>query len=406
MQLYSNSRKLASRQPANPVFCLRPQQARASAGRWIREFPGQVLYAVKANTNPLLLNALYQGGVRHFDVTSPAELEKLRPFSETICYNMNPVKHPQNIRDSYFGYGVRAFALDSLSELRKIRAATHNASDLDLFVRIAVENPACQIPLDRKFGADGKHAVALLVATQQVARRIGISFHVGSQCLSPMIYGKAVQTCDRILRESGVKVDFLDTGGGFPAPYPGTRPPPLNYYINTIARNWRAGKHTRRCALMCEPGRSLVADACSILVSITLRRNRHLYITDGAYGALFDAAHLGLRHPVALHRIGPQTPSAQLLPFELFGPTCDSIDHMPGPFFLPADCREGDYMEIGLAGAYAEELVTGFNGFARYEQALIADPFPDCASAAAEVTFAPETGEIPAGNSSVSPCNE
>jgi ornithine decarboxylase len=127
-----------------------------------------------------------------------------------------------------------------------------------------------------------------------------------------------------------------------------------------------------RCEMICEPGRALVAEAESVLVRVDARRGDHLYINDGAFGTLFDAAHSGIRYPARAVHMRSGEP-AELEPFSFFGPTCDSADHMPGPYLLPGNIGEGDYVEIGQIGAYGRVLATGFNGFGLYDEAIVLD---------------------------------
>jgi ornithine decarboxylase len=123
---------------------------------------------------------------------------------------------------------------------------------------------------------------------------------------------------------------------------------------------------------MCEPGRALVAEAESLIVRVDARRGNDLYINDGGYGILFDAAHLNFVFPARL--IGPKGEQPQsLTAFELWGPTCDSIDHMKGPFLLPSNVKEGDFIEIGNTGAYGRAIAGHFNGYGQYEQVILKD---------------------------------
>jgi ornithine decarboxylase len=128
--------------------------------------------------------------------------------------------------------------------------------------------------------------------------------------------------------------------------------------------------------LWAEPGRALVAEASSLLVKVELKKGDALYLNDGSYGSLFDAAHVKWPFPVkAYSGKGPAAADLKgsLKPFRFYGPTCDSIDHMPGPFWLPESINEGDYIEIGMMGAYGVAMATRFNGFGEMDSAVVED---------------------------------
>jgi ornithine decarboxylase len=359
--------------PDQPVHCVRPDAARKAAEWFVRHFRGDVLYAVKANPHPLVLDAVYGAGVRSFDVASMPEVELIgERFPDATQAFMHPVKARSAIRRAYCDYGVRIFALDSHDELQKIIVETGGAKDLKLAVRIAVCGDYAQHKLNGKFGASGEEAVALLREARAVAAELGVTFHVGSQCMRPEAWRVAMETVGDIIRQAGVTVDIVDVGGGFPAAYPGLTPPPLELYIDEIAAAFEKMPVLENADLWCEPGRALCAEAGSHILRVELRKGDALYINDGGYGALFDAAHEGLVYPAKLLRAkgGPRRP---LKPFRLYGPTCDSIDAMAGPFMLPADVHEGDYIELGLTGAYGAALATRFNGFGDYIEAVLDD---------------------------------
>lgn len=359
--------------PDLPVHCLRPHAAEKAADWFVRHFPGDVLYAVKANPHPSVIDAVYKAGVRWFDVASVPEIELVsgRCPGATLAF-MHPVKARSAIRRAYFDFGVRIFAVDSSAELAKLIAETGGAKDLHIIVRLAVSSDYAQHKLSGKFGAAGPEAVMVLREARAVAEELGVSFHVGSQCMRPEAWRVAMQSVSEIIRAAGVTVDIVDVGGGFPAAYPGLTPPPLIDYVEEIKNAFEEMPVLENADLWCEPGRALCAEAGSHIVRVELRKGAALYLNDGSYGALFDAAHDGLVFPVKLLREkkGSRRP---LKPFKLFGPTCDSIDAMEGPFFLPADTGEGDYIEFGLTGAYGAALATKFNGFGEYIEAEVAD---------------------------------
>jgi ornithine decarboxylase len=283
---------------------------------------------------------------------------------------MHPVKSREAIRRAYSEFGIRSFSLDTEDELKKIQEETGNARDLVLFVRISVPAKNSRMPLERKFGIAGAKAARLLVKTRQVAKELGLCFHVGSQTTSPEAYVNALAEAGRLIAKAGVVLDRLDVGGGFPSVYDEHRPAPLGDFMSAIRSAVEEMPIGNHCRLMCEPGRALVAEAESLIVKVVARRGHELFINDGSYGALFDAAHMGFNFPV---RMVGQNDAEPLAPFSFWGPTCDSIDHMKGPFMLPARIREGDYIEIGNTGAYGRSIAGGFNGYGVFEEAILTD---------------------------------
>jgi ornithine decarboxylase len=368
---------VTSAAPENPVAIARPHRVKAAA-RWFSErFPGTIYYAVKANPSPWALDALWDGGVRGFDVASEVEVKLVAErFPEAKIAFMHPVKSRRAIRTAYHKYGVKTFALDTVDELEKILAETDGAKDLTLIVRMAVSNDGASYPLIQKFGADAAEAPELLRRVRQATEELmGVSFHVGSQCMRPMAYKTAMMEVNRAIVKAGVLVDVVDIGGGFPAVYPEMNPAPMQAYMDEIAQAFEEMYVAQNAQLWAEPGRALVAEAGSIVTRVELRKGDALYLNDGGYGNLFDATHVKWRFPVKLLR--EKGSRAKLAPFQFYGPTCDSLDTAAGPFMLPADIREGDYIEIGMLGAYSTSIATRFNGFGETDLVAAKDsPWP------------------------------
>ncbi len=362
---------LGHNRPDRPVLGLRPHAAGRAARWFLQNFPGDVAYAYKANNSVLLIGALYGAGIRHFDVASLPELEDAATIPGAVLHYMHPVKSRFAIARSY-DLGVRRFALDSEEELDKILAETSHAPDLSLAVRLAVPAKNSRLPLERKFGTTGQKAVRLIQRSRAVARELVLTFHVGSQTVTPEAYTFALGEVGRTMVKAGVRVDKIDVGGGFPARYPDEAPAPLGTFIDAIRQGAAQLPDAERIKLMCEPGRALSAEAESLIVRIDARRGNDLFINDGGYGALFDAAHLGFTYPVRLLTGGPRAAS-ELKPFDLWGPTCDSLDRLKRPFMLPDTVREGDYIEIGNIGAYGRAIATRFNGYGAYDEVLLDD---------------------------------
>jgi ornithine decarboxylase len=375
---------VAADRPEEPIHCLRPAVVADTARDFVQGFPGDVLYAVKCNPDPAVLRALHDGGVRHFDCASLPEIRVVRSmFPDAAIHFMHPVKARGAIREAWQRHGVRDFVLDSFDELAKIRtevAATGVPGALGLVVRIALPKGGAKLDLSGKFGADFDSAADLLRACRGGAAMLGVSFHVGSQCLDPLAWRDALALTGQVIRAAGVKVDVVDVGGGFPVAYPEQEPPPMGAFFAEIEESFDR-LDLPNVRLWAEPGRALVAAGTSVVVQVQARRGNALYVNDGAYGSLADAGVLGFRYPVRLIR--PDGAAAgDATAFSLFGPTCDSADVMRGPFMLPADVAEGDWIEIGQLGAYGACLRTAFNGFDRARIVEVGDKpmvdTPDC----------------------------
>jgi ornithine decarboxylase len=363
---------IAKHGPVQPVTLVRPHAASRAARFFVEKFPGRSMYAVKANPSPELLQILWDSGITQYDVASIAEVRLVaRTLPEaTLCF-MHPVKAEEAIAEAYFTHGVRTFSLDSTEELDKIVRATRGAEDLTLCVRLRVSSEHSKLSLASKFGAAPGETKELLFRTRQVADALGICFHVGSQAMTPEAYANAMERVRAAIVEAAVTVDVIDVGGGFPSSYPGMEPPPLERYFETIHRAFESLPVSYSAELWAEPGRALCAEYSSILVRVEKRRGDELFINDGAYGALFDAAHIDWRFPTRLLR-EPDS-HAKLMPFSFYGPTCDDMDYMAGPFYLPADTKAGDYFEIGMLGAYGSAMRTAFNGFGSDETVIVGD---------------------------------
>jgi ornithine decarboxylase len=375
MDIYPAAAELLRDVPVDlPVLCLRPHAATRAARWFIDHFPGETLYAVKANDSPLILDALWNAGIRHFDVASPKELRTIGQRRGAHIHVMHPVKPRRFIAEAYYDFGVRTFALDTEAELDKILDVTNGAKDLELVVRVACPSTYSEISLEGKFGASWNDAPDLIRQTRQSADTLGISFHPGSQTMSAGGYSQALRNVSKLIGRAATMVDVIDVGGGFPSSYPGMEPPALGCYIDEIRAAFDQMAVGYSCELWCEPGRALVAEAESVIVRVDARKGDTLYINDGAFGTLYDAAHCKWVFPAKAYSAqGIPLDAHSLTPFGLYGPTCDSADYLPGPFMLPCGIGEGDYIEIGNIGAYGRVMAGHFNGYGYYSQAILAD---------------------------------
>ncbi len=362
---------VAELRPVLPMYVTRPDELAADASKFVNLFPGDVLYAVKCNPEKHVLQGLAKSGVRNFDVASLEEIKAVKRVApKAKLYYMHPVKSPEAIRAAYFEHGVRAFVLDSKDELYKIMRETNLASDLELFVRLALpKNKKAMIDFSSKFGALPNEAAELLDLSRSVSVKLGLCLHVGTQTTDPAVFKRALKVAATVIKASGVTVDVLDVGGGFPVEYPDQPVPDLSVFIEAI----KEGLHQNKLShmnLMCEPGRALVARSGSLIVRVEGRKGDMLFINDGTYGGLFDAgAQLRGRFPV--RRVGDEATAEGLTAFRFAGPTCDSIDMMQGPFYLPEDIKAGEWIEIKQTGAYSSALRSNFNGFGHADQLLL-----------------------------------
>ena len=348
--------------PTEPVYCIRRNSVKISSKYFKDKFPGKILYAVKTNPNPIVLKTIIESGINNFDIASIKEIEAIKKIDpKANCSYMHTVKSRENISEAYFKHGIRAFSLDTKDELIKIIESTNHAKDLDLFVRVAVSNEHAEIDLSKKFGAISTEASGLLRLTKQYARKIGLSFHVGSQCMHPISYAKGIAEIGNIIKRTKIIPDIINIGGGFPTIYPDLIPQSLDCYFKEI-KNALANLKLRKVPeIICEPGRAIVAESGSTIVRVNLRKKQKLYINDGTYGTLFDAGVPNIVYPSRLIKNG-KVISKKLTSFDFYGPTCDSMDYMKGPFILPNNIKENDYIELGQLGAYGLTFRTDFNG--------------------------------------------
>ena len=349
--------------PEYPVYCIRSQEIKKSVKFFKDNFPGKILYAVKTNSHEKVIKQIIANGINDFDVASLNEIKLVYKINPKVnLHFMHTVKSKESISSAYFNYGVKSFSLDNKDELRKILEATNQAKDLKLFVRIAISNEHAEIDLSRKFGALPSEALGLVRLCKEHSKKLGISFHVGSQCMHKISYTKGIKEIENIVKKTKIIPDIINLGGGFPAIYPDLKPEPLINYMEEIKKSLSNLKWDKLPEIICEPGRAIVAESGSTIVKVILRKKQSLYLNDGTYGTLFDAGVPNFVLPTKMITDG-RIQSKKLTAFNFFGPTCDSLDYMKGPFLLPNNIREGDYIELGQLGAYGLTFRTNFNGF-------------------------------------------
>ena len=349
--------------PTEPVYCIRRKSIQLSSKYFQNKFPGKILYAVKTNPNPDVLKTILESGINNFDIASIKEIEAIKKINpNAICSYMHTVKSRESINEAYFKYGIKAYSLDTKDELIKIIESTNNAKDLELFIRVSVSNEHAEIDLSKKFGAINSEASALLRLAKQYAKKIGLSFHVGSQCMHPISYTKGIAEIGNIIKKTKIIPDVINIGGGFPTIYPDLIPQSLDNYFKEINEALSNLKLKKLPEVICEPGRAIVAESGSTIVRVNLRKKQKLYINDGTYGTLFDAGVPNIVYPSRIIKNGKFI-SKKLTAFDFYGPTCDSMDYMKGPFILPNNIKENAYIELGQLGAYGLTFRTEFNGF-------------------------------------------
>ena len=366
MKKFKSVEKLVNQlKPNDPVYCIRKHPIINASKFFQKNFPGKILYAVKTNPNQEVLKTILDSGINQFDVASIKEIETVKKLNNKVkCSYMHTVKSRDNINQAYFKYGIKTFALDSKEELIKIIETTNYAKDLELFVRVSVSNEHAEIDLSKKFGAITSEAIGLFRLTKQYSKKIGISFHVGSQCMHPISYSKGISEIANIIKKTKIVPDYLNIGGGFPTIYPDLIPPSLESYFDEIKKGLENLKIEKLPEIICEPGRALVAESGSTIVRVNLRKKQKLYINDGTYGTLFDAGTPNIVFPSKMIKDNSnKIISKKLTTFDFYGPTCDSMDYMKGPFLLPNNIKENDYIELGQLGSYGLTFRTQFNGF-------------------------------------------
>ena len=364
MQKFKSVDELVNQlKPTEPVYCIRRNSIRLASRFFQNKFPGKILYAVKTNPHPVVLQTLLDSGIKHYDVASIKEIETIKNLNpEVECSYMHTVKSREDIKEAYFKYNIKTFALDTKDELIKIIESTNHAKDLRLFVRVSVSNEHAEIDLSKKFGAITSEAAGLLRLGKQYAYKLGLSFHVGSQCMHPISYAKGISEIGNIIKRTKIVPDIINVGGGFPTIYPDLVPQSMQSYFDEINKGLKNLKLQKLPEIICEPGRSLVAESGSTIVRVNLRKKQKLYINDGTYGTLFDAGTPNIVYPSRVIKNG-KVISKKLTSFDFYGPTCDSMDYMKGPFILPNNIKENDYIELGQLGAYGLTFRTQFNGF-------------------------------------------
>ncbi len=362
-------RRLA-KEHGTPLFVVDHAVLRKNYARFKRLLPRvQAYYAVKANPDPAIIKTLYEAGAS-FDVASMPEflivyenIQSLPPKArqdfiwDKIIY-ANPIKANETLQelDPY----KPLVTYDNVAEVGKIRKYSPHAG---LALRIRVPNTGAMVELSSKFGAAPGEAVDLIRSAFDAGLVVeGLSFHVGSQTTNYENFAQALQLAAGIFQEAALrgfdKLNILDIGGGFPAPYNETVRPfeELAHMLNSEFKRL----FPPRIEILAEPGRFLVATAAAAVVKIigaaVRDGKRCYYVDDGVYhtfsGIIFDHCQYHLR----AFKDGP----TQIC--SVFGPTCDALDTISLAEDLP-ELQLGDFLYSENIGAYSHASSTSFNGF-------------------------------------------
>jgi ornithine decarboxylase len=355
--------------PAEPVYVLHPGRFQAAAKRFLDSFPGDALYAVKANPHPLVLDQVWAAGIRHFDTASLQEIELVRGrFPDAICHFMAPVRALRAAKAAFERFGVTDYVVDCDFELDKLLGEIADRGKIRVFVRIATPLGGALLELSSKFGTTPEDAAQLLKRVADAGAQPAITFHVGSQCLSPFSYAQAIEMARRTAALAGVEIKGLDVGGGFPGPYVGNDVPPYHWYFDSI-KEALATFGPAHPPVICEPGRALVAEGMTLITQVILRKNDNLYLNDGVYGSFDELTLPGWTAEYAHKTYSLDGKNRALVmdgetkSFRVYGPTCDTLDVLPRPLMLPANIAAGDFIVFEAVGAYSVALRTNFNGF-------------------------------------------
>lgn len=356
---------LTRTKPDHPVLYLSPKTLHATAQRFQQGFPGLVTYAVKANDRPEVLENLVAAGLRAFDVASPAEMTAVRRAcpDAALHYN-NPVRSLNEVAAG-IAQGVVSWSVDEVSELCKLGDVPKSA---EIAVRFALPVAGAAYDFGDKFGATPAQAVALLKQVVGVGYTPALCFHPGTQCEDPDAWAQYIAEAARIAAQAGVRLARLNVGGGFAANRTGT-PPDLEAVFGVISKAVKDSFGQQAPALICEPGRAMVADGFTLAARVKALRGdgKTVFLNDGIYGGLIDLRDMGLTGRVRVISATGLVRTGAPVGRTLFGPTCDSLDRLPGELGLPADMQEGDYVLFDGMGAYSVAMSTRFNGYGLHD---------------------------------------
>ncbi len=356
--------------PDLPVAFFDSKALTETANMFCAGFPGLVTYAVKANPTARVLRGLIATGIKAFDVASPVEIDLVRGLlPEADLHYHNPIRSVQEIRHAVEN-GVSSYSVDRMGELEKLLAQIPAACEIS--VRLKLDLAGSAYNFGAKFGADEDACVTLLRRIMDCGHVASMTFHPGTQCIDPQIWAAYIQEAAAIAKRAECALYRLNVGGGFPSHRWGKQPD-LAPIFDMIKRSHAQCFPEGHAMLVCEPGRAMVADSFSLALRVKTLSCNVIYLNDGIYGGLAEFRDIG--HIERYQVISAQnTPLSQThKDFSIFGPTCDSLDHLAVPLPLPADIAEGDYILFENTGAYTHSIATRFNGYGDVKTVEISD---------------------------------
>lgn len=354
--------------PENPVMVFAPAELQAAARRFLDGFPGLVTYAVKANPSEVVLQNLIAAGIRGFDVASPFEIDLIGRLAPGAARHYhNPVRSLAEI-DHAVAAGISTWSVDSASELAKLVARVPSGG-CEIAARFKLPVGGAAYDFGAKFGAAPELAAKLL---REVAARgyiASLTFHPGTQCVDPCAWESYIRVAGEIAAAAGVRPARLNVGGGFPSWRVRGIEPDLDAIFACIARVTAEVFGPGAPELVCEPGRGLCADAFALVTRVkAIRDGGAVFLNDGVYGGLYELPLIGNLGRFSVHAPDGSPRGEATVPRAIFGPTCDSVDRLPGEIALPEDLAEGDFIVWQGAGAYSVVTNTRFNGFGDLQQ--------------------------------------
>jgi ornithine decarboxylase len=362
---------LKSQQPENPVLFFAPSAAQAAARRFIDGFPGLVTYAVKSNPGEAMVENLAAAGIRGYDCASPFEIDLIRRLAPdaAIHYN-NPVRARHEIAHAV-EKGVKSYSVDSRSELQKlIEMVPVEGTEISVRFKLPVAGAAYNF--GAKFGATVDLAVDLLKTVAAAGYIPSITFHPGTQCTDPHAWEAYIREAANIAKAAGVRIARLNVGGGFPSHRMTAILPQLEETFALIDRVATEAFGADRPELICEPGRAMCGDAYALAARVkALRDDTHVFLNDGVYGSLTELPMIGVIDRIEVLSPEGQKRTGDEVPRIIFGPTCDSVDRLPGDIPLPGDLAEGDFVIWQGMGSYSTVTNTRFNGFGDVQTATV-----------------------------------
>ncbi|MBU2889127.1 type III PLP-dependent enzyme [Celeribacter halophilus] len=354
---------LRTHAPEHPVLFFSPSTLQSTARRFIKGFPGLVTYAVKSNPDEGVLANLVAAGVKGFDVASPVEMDTIARIAPgaAMHYN-NPVRSRTEILHAV-KTGVKSYSVDSHSELVKLGELVP-ADGVEISVRFKLPVEGAAYNFGAKFGATEELAAELLTLAAQLGFTPSLTFHPGTQCTDPHAWDKYIRAAAGIARKADVKIARLNVGGGFPSHRLNEEMPQLETTFDLIGRVAREAFGDDMPALVCEPGRGLVAESYSLVTRVkAIRDDAHVFLNDGIYGGLSELHLVGVIDRIAV--FGPEGIKREgpTVSRTVFGPTCDSVDKLPSDLAFPETMEEEDHVIFYGLGAYSLATATQFNGF-------------------------------------------